>query len=62
MDTQQTLTILLAVAASGYLLRRGWLSLRGKGNGCGACSECPVEPSEENMPVRKELYTLGKPK
>ncbi len=62
MDAQQILTLLLALVASGYLLRRGWLSLRGKGNGCGSCSECPADLTEENMPVRKALYTLGKPK
>ena len=39
---QDTVAILIAIAAGAFLARRGWLHLmRRKAGACGACSNCP---------------------
>lgn len=58
MDLQQLITVLIGLAASVYLIRRSLQVFRGKGGGCGSCSECPSQPETDQLPVRKQLYTL----
>jgi hypothetical protein len=59
MDGQQLVTLLIAAAASWYLVRRGLASLRGKGSGCGSCAKCSSPADEDRQTVRKQLYSLG---
>ena len=41
MDAQQLMTWAVVLAAAGYLARRIWLRLWGRGTGsCGSCSRC----------------------
>jgi hypothetical protein len=50
MDWQQTITLLLAAVAGGYLARNAWRSVKsfragkgGCGSGCGKCAFAPPE-------------------
>lgn len=50
---------LIVLAASIYLIRRCVLVLRGTGGHCGSCPGCSTGPEADQLPVRKQLYTLG---
>ena len=58
MDLQQLITVLIGLAASAYLIRRSLQVFRGKGGSCGSCPGCPSQPETDQLPVRKQLYTL----
>ena len=60
-DWQQIVTILIALLAAGWLLRRAIVSLRTGKTGCGSCSGCPESAEPETLPVRKQLYSLDSP-
>lgn len=43
MDLQQAATLVVVFLATGYLVRRTWWRLSGRGTGgCGACGDCPA--------------------
>jgi hypothetical protein len=54
----QDIAALLVVAAAGaYLMWRGWLVLKRRRAGCGACSTCPSGESNG-----KPLVTIENPR
>ncbi len=57
MDFQQWLTVLAAMLATGYLIRRGWTALRGRGSGCGGCQGCSPDDASR-QPLRRPLVPL----
>jgi len=50
VDTQQLLTLIVVIAAAGYLVRRTWLLLSGRRTGsCGSCSGCAAPADGERL-------------
>ncbi len=55
---QETIAIVLAAVAAGYLAYRAYRTLaRKKSGGCGSCSTCPTEVAGETID-EKPLVTL----
>jgi hypothetical protein len=51
VDTQQLFTLVVVIAAVGYLVRRTWLLLSGRRTGsCGSCSGCAAPADGERLP------------
>ncbi len=48
---QNLIVFAVALAAAGFLLRKGWLVFSGKGGGCGSCAKCPAGESAELVQI-----------
>lgn len=59
MDGQVVIAGLIVMAASVYLIRRCSRVFRSKSGSCGSCPGCSSQPEADQLPVRKQLYTLG---
>ncbi len=59
MDVQQWITLLVVAVAASYLVRRGWVTVRGKADGCGECPGCATSVDSSRQPL-VTLQTSGR--
>jgi hypothetical protein len=52
---QDFAALVIVVAACAYLLWRGWLVVKRRRAGCGACSTCPSSEANGKPLVKLEL-------
>ncbi len=57
---QDITALFVVVIAAAYLVWRGWLVLRRRRAGCGACSTCPSDESSGKPLVTIELSRHAK--